>query len=385
LTVSTSAHSPREDFPWATRQVYLNNAGLHPIPVAVANALDRFRDHWLLGPGPANAPETPQQCDALRELYARLIGASAVEIALVPGTLWGENVVAAGLGLDGGGGNIVTDELHYHGGIHLYRELAARGGPQVRIVRQRDWRSEIEDFEALIDDDTRLVAITLVSNINGFQQDARALSAIAHAHGAYLYADVIQAAGCVPLDVRALGIDFCTAGSYKWLMGVKGLGFLYVREGLLDTVQRRYFGEEYTDMQYHWFPGSPPGPGDISFRLKPGAAKFEICEPAPVAVAASLAALEYIHDIGVPAIQDHARPLTARLLEEVPRRGYPRITPPGTAAPLTAFRVDDAENLQARLAAAGVRVKIKWHQMRVSPSVFNDDGDVDALLAALRR
>lgn len=349
----------------------------------VARAIDRYRTYWLEGPESDGDDVTPAVVDSVRALYGKLINASATEIGLVPSTLWGENIVAAGLGLDRGGGNIVTDELHYHGGIHLYRELAARGDLEVRIVKQRNWRTEIEDFARLIDDDTRMVSITLVSNINGFLQDARTLSDMAHAHGAYVNADVIQAAGCVPLDVKALGIDFCTAGGYKWLMGIKGLAFLYVREALLNDVHRRMFGEEYTDIEYHCFPGNPPGEQDITFNVKPGAAKFEVSDPTPVAVAAQKAALEYIHRIGIPAIRAHAAPLTERLLDEVPKRGYPTITPTGMETPLTAFRVEDPEGLGKRLTAANVAVKIKWHQMRITPSVFNDDSDVDRLLEAL--
>ena len=185
--------------------------------------------------------------------------------------------MAAGLGLHRGAGNVVTDEFHYHGGTYIYRQLEA-AGLEVRIVKQHHWRTHLSAFEELVDNDTRLIAITLVSNINGFLADSKALSELAHAHDAYLYADVAQAAGCIPLNVRTLGLDFCCAGGYKWLMGLEGLGFLYVKEELQGEVLRpMQFGDrQYDDIEYHNFPGSPAGSADVTWELKPGAARYEI-------------------------------------------------------------------------------------------------------------
>lgn len=70
-------------------------------------------------------------------------------------------------------------------------------------------------------------------------EDAKRLSDLAHAHGAYLYADIIQAAGSVPVDVKALGIDFAACSNYKWLQGARGAGFLYVREDLQGAADER--------------------------------------------------------------------------------------------------------------------------------------------------
>ena len=105
----------------------------------------------------------------------------------------------------------------------------------MRLVRPRDWRIDPADMERVVDRKTRLVAVSLVSWYNGFQHDLKRVCDLAHAHGAYVYADIVQAAGNTPIDVRASGVDFCACSSFKWLMGDFGLGFLYVREALLDT------------------------------------------------------------------------------------------------------------------------------------------------------
>src|SRR6202034_2265832 len=92
--------------------------------------------------------------------------------------------------------------------IYLYRTLQ-RSGHDVRIVGEHDGRIEMKDLEAAIDKNTRLVCLSLVSFANGFQHDLKRVCEIAHAHGAHVYADIAQAAGAVPIDVRDSGVDFC--------------------------------------------------------------------------------------------------------------------------------------------------------------------------------
>ncbi len=374
----------RSDFPWIENQTYINNAGVHPVSAPAARVIEQHLAYKVRGPGSDRLFIGEPEIEELKVLYGRIINAKSTEVALVQSTLAGENVVAAGLGLHRGGGNVVTDEFHYHGGAYIYRQLEA-AGLEVRIVKQRDWRTHLSDFEEMVDRDTRLIAITLVSNINGFVADSKALSELAHAHDAYLYADVVQAAGCIPMDVRALGLDFCCAGGYKWLMGLEGLGFLYVKEELQDEVLRpTQFGDrQYDDIQYHNFPGSPTGPADVTWELRPGAARYEIGTPPHVVIASQLQSLQYILDIGVDRIQAHATPMVDRLLREMPALGYPTITPPGMGTPLAAFQDPHPDETLAKLKRANVDVKVKWYQTRVSPAVYNNDDDIDALLNAL--
>ena len=374
----------RNDFPWIENQTYINNAGVHPVSAPAARVIEQHLAYKVHGPGPDRLFIGEPEIEELKVLYGRIVNAKPTEVALVQSTLDGENVVASRLGLHRGGGNVVTDEFHYHGGAYIYKQLEA-DGLEVRIVKQRDWRTHLSDFEEVVDRDTQLIAITLVSNINGFVADSKALSELAHAHGAYLYADVVQAAGCVPIDARALGLDFCCAGGYKWLMGLEGLGFLYVKEELQDEVLRpMQFGDrQYDNIQYHNFPGSPAGPADVTWELRPGAARYEIGTPPHVVIASQLQSLQYLLDIGVDRIQAHATPMVERVLREMPALGYPTITPPGMGTPLAAFQDPHPDETLAKLKRANVDVKVKWHQLRVSPAVYNNDDDIDALLNAL--
>jgi selenocysteine lyase/cysteine desulfurase len=230
-----------------------------------------------------------------------------------------------------------------------------------------------------------------VSYINGYlHHDIRSITDLVHSNGGYVYTDVVQAAGAVPIDMRAMGIDFAACSSYKWLMGARGFGYLYVRDALQGDVMRRtqYGDRQFSDFEYHIFPYDPPGPRPATWQQQHGAGSFyEVGNISNVAGAGQLESLAYILRLGVDNIRAHARPLTAMLRQELPRLGYPCITPENNETPTVSFIVKDTVAARAKAKKANVTVKIgesiKWHHMRVSTSVYNTRGDVDKLLNAL--
>ncbi|MBM3737926.1 MAG: aminotransferase class V-fold PLP-dependent enzyme [Acidobacteria bacterium] len=375
----------RAEFPWAERQLFLNPAGWHPMRRKAIEAMQRYLDFKLNGPMDGRGRFATGQQDEAKQLFAQLINASPGEISFTQSTLMGENQVAAGLGIPGGKWNVVTDELHYEGSLYLYQSLAKQG-LDLRIVKMKDGRIDIRDVEKAVNRKTRLIACSLVSYLNGYRADVKALSDLAHAHGGYVYADVIQSAGAVPIDVKALGLDFCACSGYKWLMGDRGLGFLYVREALHGSVMRRlqYGDRQFSNFQYHMYPHDPPGPRPASWKARAGAGSFyEVGNVANVVCAGHADNLKFVLGLGVPRIQAHAKPLVDKLRRELPRLGYPCLTPDGTPSPISSFIVERPDALRARLQKANIDLKVEWNQMRVSCSVYHNDADIDRLLNAL--
>ncbi|MFZ0393103.1 MAG: aminotransferase class V-fold PLP-dependent enzyme [Terracidiphilus sp.] len=247
-TPATELPALSDEFPIVATRTYLNSA----------RAMQAYAD-FAMTRSPKQREMVNTMEDQVKALFAQLINANPLEIAYVQSTMMGENIVLAGVDAFKSPGNIVTDVLHYQASIYLYRSLQ-RNGHDVRIVGERDGRIEIDDLEAAIDKNTRLVSLSLVSFANGFQHDLKRVCELAHAHGAHVYADIVQAAGAVPIDVRDSGVDFCACSTYKWLMGDQGIGFLYVREDLLGTViQRTQYGkEQITNFENHIFPYDAP-------------------------------------------------------------------------------------------------------------------------------
>ena len=374
----------RADFPRAQTAAYFDNASSHPISAQSAAALHRYVDWLTHEEGEPWWPRWAGSRDEAKDLFARLINADAGEIAFARSTLEAENNIVNGLAEHLAGGNVVISDLNFNPCIYHY--IMRQGqGLDVRVVKSRDWQIDMDAMERAIDADTRLVSVALVSNVNGFLADVAALSRLARARGAYLYADIMQAAGAVPIDVQAMGIDFAACSTFKWLMGVKGFAFMYVRADLQKAALRPSQPFGGVRLNYApWVKKPDPAADAIQFSPARGAGAYEVSYPSYEGVVCARESLAYIHRLGVDRIRAHAKELTDRLQEELPAKGYAPITPKGNESPILAFVAPDPAATVARAKEAGVHVAMRFgDKLRLSPSVYNNHADVDRLLEAL--
>jgi selenocysteine lyase/cysteine desulfurase len=373
----------KSEFPVMNAEICLNNARWHPISIGATKAVQQYLEYKAGGGG--NAPDYAGELQRrAKAQFAELIHSKPSEVSFVPSTTVGENLIASGLGLPKSGGNIVTDALHFEGSLYQYGEYAKQG-LDVQIVRPRDWRIELSDLDKVINKKTKLVALSLVSMVNGFEYDLKAVCDLAHSRGALVYADAVQAVGAVPVNVRTSGVDFLACSSYKWLMGDMGLGFLYVREDLLDRLQRTQYGfRQMSRMQYHVFPYDPPGQAVMEWTQGADAGShFEVGTVSNTTLACLTYSLDLIQRLGVEAIQAHRQPLLQRLHKEIPRLGFEPMTPAASTSPIVVFARRDTKDIAQRLRRAKVDIAVYPHRIRISPSIYNDTADVEQLLGAL--
>ena len=177
------------DFSIPEGLTYLNCAYTHPIPTAGLEALRAYGDRRAR-PEAVSKPLQKKPGDIKAE-FASLINAKKSEISLIPNTSTGENLVVNGLDIPRSGGNVVTDELHFEGALLHLQALQQKDGLDLRVVKPREWRIELKDLERAVDKKTRLVEVSLVAMDNGFQHDLKAVCDMAHASGAYVYADIV--------------------------------------------------------------------------------------------------------------------------------------------------------------------------------------------------
>jgi selenocysteine lyase/cysteine desulfurase len=384
---------PRKaDFTIADDYSYLNGAFSHPMPRASAAAYHQAVERRnTLGPPGApfvylNPPPdtTPMPVDP-RAAFAALINAQPKEISYISNTSTGENLVVEALDITRFDGNVVTDALHFEGALVHLLELKKQG-LDLRLVMPREGRIDMRDLERVVDRNTKLIEVSLVSMYNGFQHDLKAVCDLAHAHGAYVYADIIQGVGAVPLDVRATGVDFAATATYKWLMGDFGLGFLYVREGLLGTVIRRkhWSYESSPDTTTHLSPLDPRFPTPVTWTPGGDATRyFQLGTMANGVAAALRVSLPYLQRLGIERIQAWRQPMLKQLQAEMPRLGFAAQTPPDSTSPIVTFAHKDAEAISKKLQTARVAVTVNPYHMRIAPSFYNDAHDIDRLLEAL--
>lgn len=366
---------------------FLDSGSSHPMSLAAKAALEEYLRSRSYEAGPATY-NIDAKTDAVIKAFAVLVGADPDEICLVQSTTMGENLVIRALGIPESGGRIVTDALHFFGSFYMYGELGKAGMDVVTLGMTKDGRIDMAEMGAAVTSRTKLVSVSLVSTVNGFEHNLKSVCDIAHAHGAYVYADIIQAAGAVPVNLHASGVDFAATASYKWLMGDFGLGFLYVRKDVQDKVRRPWWGyEQLASFTTHVFPHDDPGSTVADYSPSPNAkGRFAMGTTAWTSIASLDYSLTWLNQVGARTIQVWRQPMVDAVQQELRRRGYEPLTPHDSKTQLVAFALKDARSkLADRMKAANVRITTRDNRFRVSVAVFNDMNDIDRLLDVLPR
>ena len=365
----------RGDFPVVEESVYLDCAYIAPSPVPVVDAVRAFLDQKTRIP--LSLGTMVEETAVTREKFARLVGAGEHEIAWLYATSEGENLVAQALDL-GPGDNVVIDDLHFQSTYVLYQQLAETRGVEIRVAPSRGGAVAVEAIAERIDEHTRVVSVTWVSNQNGYQHDLAALADLAHARGTYLYADAVQGVGMLDLDVKEIGIDFFTAGTYKWLLAGHGVAPFYIREELLDLVPPDRFGHLHVAETL----------GDYRFRLHDDARKYEYASLTFESIYGLGAALDYLLRVGVDNIERHTVGLAHRLHEGLTAQGHAVWTPAGNRSSIVTFEHGaDVETLRREVTAAGIKLSYRDEgtKIRASPGLFNTAAEIDHLLDLTER
>jgi selenocysteine lyase/cysteine desulfurase len=364
----------RADFPILENgRTYLNSAYVTPSPRVVPAAGVAFLN--AKATRPITVGEMLGKANEVRAQFATLINATPEEIGFLFATTEGENAVANTIRF-APGDNVVVDDLHYDGALVVYRQLEKRRGVEMRIVRHRDGAITPADFARHVDARTRLISVSYVSSVNGLRHDVRALADLAHAHGALIHVDAIQALGMIPVDVRADDVDFLCSGTYKWLLGGFGIAPFYIRRSLLDRLPPDRFGIFGVESQ-------TPGP---QFEVRKTARRYDYATLPFAEVHQLGAALSYVQKVGIARIAEHTLGLTRRLEAGLVAQGHRLFTPAGNRSSILCFRTTrPAADVRATFNDAKVDVTVREDHVRVSPALFNTAADIDAMLAITKK
>ena len=355
---------------------YLNHAATGVLPNATRDALHRFVDaqaaRGVLGTAPYEA-----QMPALRETVARFIGAHGGDIAFLRNTSDGANTIARGLTWEAGDEIIISDNEF---GSNALPFLALRElGVVVRFVPTERERLTPDVLRRMMSSRTRAVAVSWVSFSDGYRHDLAGLSEVTHAGGALFLVDAIQALGAFGLDVHALGIDALYCGAQKWLLGLQGASFLYVRPTLLERLTVRMPGWRSLENMWDFVDYEQPP--------MPGAPRFDGGTPNFIGAVSIATSLEVIAAASIDRISAHVLSLTGALIDGLRARGacVLGIHEPGTRSGIVTFWIPgyDSVVLGRELGDAGICTTFRPNGIRVSPHGHNTDADIDRLLTAL--
>jgi len=356
---------------------YFDCAKMSPLSRAAIEAgrrgLERKAHPWNV-----KAEHFFDESEAVRALFARLIGAAAGDVAIVPSVSYAMATVMANVPV-AAGQKIVTLADDFPSGILASRALARRSEARVVTVP----RPESEDWSAAIleaiDGETALVVAPHTHWVCGTMIDVEAIGRRCRSVGAALALDTTQSTGALPLDLAAVDPDYLVATSYKWLLGPYSLGFLYVAP---RHQQGRPLEEAWVVRR-----------GAEDFRslcayeegFAPGARRFDMGERSNFALLPVVgAALGQLLDWGVANIAKTLGAMTEALEARLRERDV--VARSGRAPHFLSVRFPGGlpEGIEERLAAADVHVSLRGDWMRITPHLYNDEGDAERLLSALR-
>lgn len=346
---------------------------LHAARAAAADALARRARPWTIG-----ERDWFSDSERRRELFARLIGADAEGVALVPAASYGLAVAAANLE-SRPGQNVLLIAEDFPSSVYTWRRHCERSGASLRTVEReagQDWTAAVL---AGLDADTAIVAVPNVHWTDGALLDLPRIAAAARRLGASLVVDASQSLGMLPLDLAAVQPDFLLAVGYKWLLGPFGLSYLWVaprhRAGrpLEENWLLREHSEDFARLV------------DYRAAYQPGARRYDMGQRSAFELTpAAVAALEQLVEWGVPriaatlqatttAIEQALRPLG---LEVTSRPRGPHLL--GVALPPEARR-----RAAQALAAEGVHLSLRGAAMRIAPHLHSTAQDIARLRAGL--
>jgi selenocysteine lyase/cysteine desulfurase len=309
---------------------------------------------------------------------AVLLGAASDEIAITTSASAGLNALASAFDFNGRRNKIVISDFEFPTNAQIWHAQAPRGARVVHARRAQDGYIPLEHFAELIDEETKLVAITHVCYLNGAKLDIPGIVRLAHARGAKVLVDCFQSVGALGFDVKALDIDFAVGGMLKYLLGTAGIGFLYVRAALIPDLVPTNSG---------WFAQADIGAMDITDNHpSPTARRFEAGTPPVVNCYAAEAGLDYLLAIGGEAVEARVLALTRRCMDRLEEIGWPSVTPRADErrGPTVAVPSSDAGLLTKRLMERGIVMSHRGGNIRAAFHFYNNDDDIETFIGALK-
>ena len=372
-----------EAFPILKHWDFFNHAGVSPVASAAAAALKKFADEGQNGAylGTTWYPDI----EKLRLLVASIINARREEIAFIKNTSEGVSIVAKGIDWQWGD-RIVTTGVEYPANIYPWMEVSRSHGCKLVMVEEQ----QMEDgtrrvpidriLQEAADPRTRMVSLSHVEFASGQRHDLAKIGAFCRDNKKLFNVDGIQTIGLLPVDVRAMNIDFLSADGHKWMLGPEGAGIFFCRRELIERTRPLMIG---------WMNViNPDDYGNYDYTLKPDAGRFECGSYNVGGLLALRASLELLSSTGIDAIAQRVRQLGDRLIDHLHIKGYTVLSPREKEdwSGIVSFaspRHDHAAIVRDLRKNHHTEIALREGRLRASPHFYNTEEQIDRLAERL--
>lgn len=357
----------RAFFPILNKQVQLSSCSQSAMSVQVEQAIQAYLTTWR--EEGMNWTGWMEEVHAAKAAFAKIIGADVSEIAVLGSVSDIASAIASSLDFRGSRNKVVTTEMDFPCIGHVWLAQQKRGAV-VDFIPSRDNTIPLEHIEAKLDQQTLMVSVPHVTYYNGLRLDLGKIADFTHQHGALLFVDAYQSAGNSHIDVKSMGIDILAAGSQKYLLGIPGISFLYIRKELAAQLEPQVTG---------WFGRENPFAFNIkSLDYAEATRRFETGTPPVLNAYAARAGFELLLSIGINEIEAYLRGLSQVAIEEAHRNGLTVASPLDLVhkAASTAIVVPNAMEAEQRMREKGFIVSARNDVIRIAPHFYNTSEEV---------
>jgi cysteine desulfurase/selenocysteine lyase len=374
------------DFPLTGKVNYLNTAGVGLIPYPVVRQIQDFAARHLSAPPYDEAfYQTLDMVEETRKSFAEFIGCSTDELSFQASTSLGVSLVSEIIPWKRGD-EVLIDDLQFPSDIYPWINLAQRG-VKLKVLSSHDGSVDVTDYKKTVGKRTKLIAVSLVSWVNGFTHDIVTLGELARKHDAYFLVDATHGAGYLDIDAKECQADFLVTSNYKWLLSTFGAAELYMQRDLIAGSQSPHVG---------WFSSKTYRESVATFdHYEPAsyARKFEPGNLDYMSIFCLQKSLEYMRKIGFRKIQKETLKLHELLTNGLPTTGMELLTPVDTQNWSAVIFCQMPGTKGARLAGllrkknihVTPRVFKDFDGVRISPYFYNSTEDIEHLLDEIRR
>jgi len=366
----------RSWFPFlSSGKIWMNHAAVSPVSVRVRRAVDAYLDrceHEEIDSFFGTLPVAAR----LKANLGKLVGSTPDRIAFAPNTSEGLSLLAAGIQWRTGD-RILLNDCEFPSNVVPFLNLR-RLGVEVDFIKSVDGGITPDQVEALFTPRTRLLSLSFVQFLSGYRADLAGIGEVCRRHGVIFSVDAIQGLGAFSLDVQEMKIDFVSCGGPKWLMGLLGLGFIYVSEALQNQIRQAHAGWM---SNRHYF--------DDFFRYRVDfdetARRYENGTMNLAGIVALCESTTTLLEVGIDNIQNHLFDITDTLVSAVDECGFELLSPRRRErrSGIVSFRCGDGPGLFEELKRNHTIVSLREGMIRISPHFYNSPEEAKALGACL--
>ena len=368
----------RSLFPVTQHAIYFNHAAVSPLPIPTVEAITRqlndVRDN-----GSSNYRNWIAVKEQTRALLSELMGARPEQIAFMRNTSDALSTVANGIKWRSTD-NVVTFRREFPANIYPWLRLREAYNVEVRMADERNGKIDLSELEGLVDQNTRLIAISYVQYASGYRADLERLGRLARHHDALLVVDVIQALGVLPFDVESQLVDVAAGASHKWLLGPEGVGYLYLSDRARERIEPTLVGwvsvcdpEDYYNFEQDW------NRGTLAWETGTGASAL---------IHGLEASLKFLKTFGTQSIATYLEGLTDELCERLKAKSYQLVSSrnPKEKSQIVCIRHAGeltAMQLYQRLRTQKIITAPRGDRLRIAPHIYNTLSEIGAFVEAL--